>query len=153
TAETMTRTERAGLSTARSPITTESSMPRPRTGSVYPHGDHFDIRITLPDGTRSRPRCMPPEMSEAAARDRAQYLTDLAAQEALPGLDRKHAPKEPKAPPAETFETWIKRWYTAREERGLTSVKDDRGRITKWILPTLGPRPMTEITRRELEQI
>ena len=36
-------------------------MARPRTGSVTRHGDHFDIRITLPDGSRSKPMCQPPE--------------------------------------------------------------------------------------------
>lgn len=59
-------------------------MPRPRTGSVYEHDGHLDVRITMPDGTRSRPlhlrtlRAERPEDWERA-RAYAQKKTDDAA--------------------------------------------------------------------------
>src|SRR5262249_7890712 len=75
------------------------AVPRPRTGSVYRHGDHFDIQITLPDGSRGRPECQPPGTSDARARDRALRLTQLAAKAALPGVEPKRKAKAG-APPA-----------------------------------------------------
>jgi integrase len=124
-------------------------MPRQRTGTVVPHGDHFDIRITYPDGTRSNCLCQPPEMSEARARDKAKRLTELAAKK---GATATEAPTAPTLA-GETFEAWAERWCKAREARGLTSVDDDRGRLGKWVTPTLGPRPMTEIKRLDLERL
>jgi integrase len=52
---------------------------RPRVGSVFRHGDHFDMRITLPDGSRSRPKCLAPTVTERQARAEAERLTKLAA--------------------------------------------------------------------------
>lgn len=127
-------------------------MPRPRTGSVYRHGDHFDIQITLPDGSRSKPMCQPPAMSEARARDKAQRLTDHA-KEGGAAAAPKRTRKGSAAPAGETLAAWSERWCDAREERGLTSVKDDRGRLRKWVLPHLGPRPMVEIKRLDLEHL
>ena len=72
-------------------------MPRPRTGSVYRHGNHWDIRITLPGGERARPMCQEPGMSEAKARDKAQRLTQLAAKEALPGAQQEAQGRRPAA--------------------------------------------------------
>jgi integrase len=126
-----------------------TTMPRPRVGSAFRHGDHYDIQITLPDGSRGQRMCQPPEMSEARARDKAKRLTELAA---------KGAELAPKAgaeeqPPGETFAKWSERWCDDRAARGLTSVKDDRGRLRKWVLPTLGNRPMVEIKRLDLERL
>lgn len=52
-------------------------MPRKRTGSTYKHGDHFDIRITLPDGSRSNSVCLP-GLTEEQARAKALELTNDA---------------------------------------------------------------------------
>jgi len=84
-------------------------MPRPRTGSAYPHGDHWDIQITLPDGSRSRPICQDPAMSEARARDKALRLTQIAAKEALPGVVRKRKPKKGTPAAGETLAAWSER--------------------------------------------
>ncbi len=51
---------------------------RPRRGSVARHGDHFDIQVTFNDGTRSKPACQPPEMTEAEARAKALKWTEDA---------------------------------------------------------------------------
>jgi integrase len=60
---------------------------------------------------------------------------------------------EPGAPaaPRETFEAWTKRWLKERETRDLTTVDDDRSRLTKWVYAKLGPKRMTAIVRRDLE--
>lgn len=126
-------------------------MARPRIGSVTRHGDHFDIRITLPNGSRSKPMCQPPDMSEARARDKAMRLTEIAAKR---GPTAKRTAKGEATPPGETFDAWSERWCAAREARGLTSVDDDRGRLRNWVSPQLGGgRPMAEITRRDLEAL
>lgn len=127
-------------------------MPRPRTGSAFPHGDHWDIQITLPDGSRSRPMCQPPEMSEARARDKARRLTELAKQGALPGVQPKR-PRQGAAAPGETFAAWSDRWCADREARGLSAVDDDRGRLRKWVLPHFEGKPLADITRTDLERL
>lgn len=124
-------------------------MPRPRTGTIYRHGDHWDVRVTLPDGSRSKPIHLPKGLSEARARDRAASLTQLAAKEALPGSTMKAGT----AASTETFGEWAERWCAAREERGLTSVGDDRGRLRKWVRPALGDKLIAEITRADVERL
>ena len=135
-------------------------MPRKRTGSAYKHGDHYDIRLTLPDGSRSKPICMPKEMSYAKAKDKAQVLTDLAAKQPLPNatvLPGSAGPVAQGAQPAqqigaalvaspttETFDDYLERWLGDREARGLTSVGDDRSRLTKHVLPKLRGKLMVD---------
>ena len=53
---------------------------RPRTGQVYvePHFDHFDVRIDLPDGTRSKRKCLAPELTRDEARVEARRLKEIA---------------------------------------------------------------------------
>src|ERR1700722_17235292 len=127
-------------------------MPRPRVGSVFPHGDHFDIQITLADGTRSNRMCQPPDMSEARARDKAKRLSQIAATENGTAPPRPAVRGAP--PPAgETFEAWAERWCKAREARGLTSVDDDRGRLRKWVLPLWGATPIAALTREDVEAL
>jgi hypothetical protein len=127
-------------------------MPRPRTGSVYRHGDHFDIQITLPDGTRSKPKCQPPEMSEARARDKALRWSQIAAKEG--GAQAPERKRKGSAPPAgETCEAWANRWLASRETRGLSSVDTDRGRLNKWILPILRHKSISTVARADVEAI
>lgn len=127
-------------------------MPRPRTGCVYRHGDHWDIRITLPGGARSRPMCQPPEMSEARARDKAQRLSGRALKEALPGVTPKRGAQGPSGS-TETLAAWSKRWCAAREARGLSTVADDRGRLRKWVLPHFEGVAIQAIQRADLERL
>lgn len=133
-------------------------MPRPRTGSVYthaPHGDlaeHFACRITLPDGRRSPEICLP-GLDIEQARARAASLTATAAREVLTAAELATAAAVADEPAAETADGWAERWFTSREERGLTSVRDDRGRWRKWVSPQIGARPMTEIATIELERL
>jgi hypothetical protein len=125
-------------------------MPRPRTGTVYRHGDHFDIRITLADGERSRPMCQRADMSEAMAREKAARLTQIVAAEAIGVIPARGTAK---AAPGESFEAWSERWCAAREERGLTSVDDDRGRLRKWVMPSWRDKAIAVLTRADVEAL
>src|SRR5271155_754823 len=100
---------------------------KPRIGTAVAHGDHYDIRITFPDGSRSKLLCQPPTRSEVEARAEALRLSKLAEDEGIvgPPKRRPHSNVLAEAPADETFEQWVERWCDAREERGLTSVDDD----------------------------
>ncbi|CAN96436.1 hypothetical protein predicted by Glimmer/Critica [Sorangium cellulosum So ce56] len=122
-------------------------MPRPRTGTIQRHGDHWDARITLQDG--SRPWiCLPAGYSEARARDRAKSLAETARAE---GATRPPRGRTAAAPAGETVAAWVERWTAAREERGLSSASGDLGRLRKWLFPQLGDKPITAVTRRDVE--
>ncbi len=128
---------------------------RPRTGSVTKHGDHYDIRITYPDGTRSGFDCQPPGMSEAKAREKAKRLTELAAQRPPPDREAP-APRPqplPEGEPGETVAKWVDRWIDERKRRGLTSAHDDDGRLKKWVFPSIGNRCVATVTAEHLEQL
>jgi integrase len=127
-------------------------MPRPRVGSVYLHGDHFDIQITLTDGSRSKPMCQPSDMSETRARDKAKRLTEIATRDGATAAPKSTA-KENAVPAGETFAAWAERWCTAREARGLTSVDDDRGRLRKWVAPLWGDKPIATLARADVEAL
>ncbi len=56
-------------------------------------------------------------------------------------------------PSSETCTEWWSRYHAYRDEKGQTSVKDSRGRFKNWIEPTLGKRPMSDVSRAELEAL
>lgn len=58
-------------------------MPRPRTGSIDPHGDHFDARIRLPDGRRAPRICLAAGLTPEQAKAEAAELQRV--------LDEEHA--------------------------------------------------------------
>lgn len=122
------------------------TMPRPRTGSVHQHGDHWDIRITLPGGKRAPRICLAPGLSEEQAKQEALAHTRLAEREAT-GLKGKASE------PGESFAAWSERWLAARDERGLSSVDTDRGRLKKWILPLLGEKAVADVSREDVESL
>lgn len=121
---------------------------RPSTGGVEWHNDHWDIRLTRPDGKKAPRMCQPASMDKQAAQDRAKHLNGIVRAEALP-----MSPASTAAPVGETFSAWAERWHADRETRGHTSVKDDRGRLSKWVEPSLGKVPMRAITRTDLEKL
>ncbi len=123
-------------------------MPRKRTGTAYPHGDHWDIRITLPDGKRSAPICLY-GYSEERARAKARHLSERCEVE---GATLVH--EEKKAIDASTFGVWSDLWFASRERRGI-SAKKERGRWDKWVLDgaKLRDRKVASITKFDLEGI
>ena len=138
--------------------TTKRGRGRPRTGSVFSHDDHLDIRITHPDGTRSAPVCLPRGTSRAKAQEAAAAMTEASIADFV---SKSGAAKVGKATPtpalAERLEEWVARWCADRRARGLSSVKDDEGRLRKWVLPRLDPplgkRPADSLTSLDLEQL
>jgi len=88
-------------------------MPRPRTGSAFKHGDHWDIRITLPDGTRSKSLCLPGK-TEAQARAEAARLTELAEKHGAVRADAG-----PPKGPALTIAAIVDRWCSLIAEGSL----------------------------------
>lgn len=117
---------------------------RPRTGHVYRHGDHWDLRIRLADGKRGKPQHLDPSVTEEQARDLAAQASALAIAE---GITR-----EPAAGPAETTGAWVERWFADRKRRGL-SGKNDQGTWKKWIGPFLDPIPVRDVERADVERI
>lgn len=100
-------------------------MPRARTGSAFPHGDHFDIQITLPDGTRGKRACLPKGITQDEARAEAARLTELVW---------KHGGKAAGSlEEGETVRDWADRWFAWRERRGLEQQGAERARWGKWI--------------------
>lgn len=126
-------------------------MPRPKTGTVERHGDHWDIRLTLPSGERSRRACMPPGLTREEAKAEARRLTALAwkhdARLALPDEE------------SETVEDWSDRWFAMREKRGLEHQESERLRWSKWIDPApvrkrkFGQLAIKSVTREDLEDL
>ena len=46
----------------------------------------------------------------------------------------------------DTLNEWFERWGKAREAKGLASVRNDRGRYTKWVAPVIGTKPIAQVT-------
>ncbi len=105
-------------------------MGRPRTGSVREHAmpdgsKHYDIRLTMPDGTRSKLECMPPWMDEGMARREALRRTHLAAQE----THGPTAPAKKRANGAGTIEARSGYWHGRISSRN----KETGARERRWV--------------------
>jgi len=123
-------------------------MPRKRTGTAVRHGDHWDVRITLPDGKRSNRICMPPGMSEAMAREKAKVLTERAAKE---NATRAPAGTAKAASGGETLSAYVERWCAVRKARGIVTAEEASGILAKWLDPRLLEKPLADVTRDDLE--
>jgi hypothetical protein len=107
-------------------------MPRKATGTIARAGDHWKARIRLSDGSRHWVD-LPPGLSEAKARKMAAVLTERAHGKNW----RSPAKMGVLPPPGSTVAERSKRWLAHRAQRGLTSVRDDEGRLEHHILPLL----------------
>jgi integrase len=127
--------------------TTSPRTGRPRTGHVYRHGDHFDIRIRLADGKRGKPQHLHPSITEEQARK-------LAADASEKERARAAAVAAPDAPPPdETANAWIERWTADRVARGLSTADETPSRWHKWIGSVIGHLPMRDVTREHIESV
>jgi integrase len=97
--------------------------------------------------------CQPPDMSEARARDKARRLSERAAKEALPGVTPKRGANGVAVVSSEPLAAWCERWCSSREERGLSTVTDDRGRLRKWVLPRFKGVAIQDVRREDLERL
>ena len=122
-----------------------TQMGRPPTGCPKwdPDAKQWIARILMPSGGR-RPVHMPGIAEHETDRAHA-----TAKRVALRARDGGFVP----AASLETVNEWFERWASAREAKGLASVRNDRGRFTKWISPALGTEPMATVPRRKLEEL
>ena len=132
-------------------------MARHRSGTLERCKDrdgktYYRAKIRLGDGSRERLRV--PDAyaySEERAREWAAAIQEREDAQGLLLAKRKAARGEPA--PSETFSAWAKRWVVAREARGLTSAHDDRGRLATHVEPLIGGKPVTGITRADVEGV
>jgi integrase len=119
-------------------------MGRARTGTAQWHGNHWDIRVTLPDGTRSRRVCLPVGVLEAEARAEAARLTRMALEG---GWER--APEAVQGgPTGNTFDDYADRWMRTKRDS-----KDVSAHLRFHILPILRDVPMAALTRADVERV
>src|SRR5208282_3968465 len=121
-------------------------MGRARTGTVKLHGDHYDARIQLPDGTRPWIH-LPPGDTYERAKERAAALSERAAEgEAV--LDRDAA----KVAEGETVGAYVARRAVERVARGISSARDEAGYLRKHC-GRIWERPITAISRDDMEAL
>ncbi len=110
--------------------------------------DHWRARVTV-EGRR-RWVNLPPTITrrqEQKARSIAAEMANLA----VAGRLGAPPPPKPSDPAGETLSAWSARWFASRENRGLSSIRADRGRFTTWVLPRLGHLAVAAITRPDVE--
>ncbi len=127
-------------------------MPRKRTGNVLFEGDHYVARVLL-DGKYVRIH-LPPEMTEARAKDRAEFYSQNP-DKAREKLESQKAQKTGIAPipKSESFAHYLDRWLADRDRRGFANIAQDRGTFLKHIGPHIGDKPIAEISKEDLEKI
>jgi integrase len=118
---------------------------RPRTGYVYWHRDHWDVRISLADGKKGKPQHLDPHITEEQARDFAARASALAV--------AGGATRDRTVLPVETVDAWLQRWTADRKARGIATADATAQRLTKWLSPALRSRPMRAVTREEIETV
>ena len=125
-------------------MTTTNKGGRPPTGRPKwnPSKKVWQARVIL-DG-REKTVDLPNVAEEDAPR--ARHLARLLA------LRAKKLGAVPETSP-ETVNEWFERWADVRRTRGLTSVRNDEGRFSKWVGPRIGTLPMSSIQRVDLEEI
>lgn len=100
-----------------------------------------------------------PDVSLADARQRRDDARKLLANGTDPGEVKKAAKAErieAATTAAETFEKVARDWMAWRAARGKTAettAAKDRWRLESYLFPTIGPRPITEITPLELRDV
>ncbi len=120
-------------------------MARARTGTVLRHGDHFDIQITLPDGSRSNRACLAAGLTRTQARAEALRLTRKAAGEGwTKPIERSATDKRDGV----TFDVYAEKWLATRRD-----PKDANAHLRFHILPILMNHITTEIVRADVERV
>ncbi len=127
-------------------MTTKNKGGRPSTGSVFFQGGQWKVRLTLPDGVR-KVVPLPAWYTEEQARAKAAEMARAIKLRGVEGIDAVEVPK------SESCADWWVRYFNARAAKGQTSVKDARGRVSKWVLPILGPTEIRMVKRDDLERV
>jgi integrase len=126
-------------------------VPKKRTGTIECRDGIYYVRPTLADGTRGPRRALPKGTTPARAKEAAAALTERAHREGKTQADVHRKPEQVEAPKGRAVADWFAAWLDERERRGLTSVKDDRGRWGKWIAPKLGHLEIAKASTDDLE--
>jgi len=106
----------------------------------------WHAKWTRADGTRTEWTAIDPSIpldDEAAAKACAARMAPKVRAKSAADAKGK----------AETVGEWFGRLHAAKEARGLSSVKDMRGRATKWILPGIEHKRMADLSREDVEAI
>lgn len=148
-------------------VMTPSNSPRrpgrPRSGHVYWHRDHWDIRTRAADGKRGAPQHLAPHVTEQQARSLAAEasavaLSDGGASSPTPALQPSALAlvqtegSDPVAAASEPTGAWVERWFADRNRRGVNG-KNDRGAWKKWIARFLDSIPVRDVSRADVERI
>lgn len=137
-----------------------------RTGTIEPYRTAegktgYRGRVRLADGSR-RSVDVPAKYSYSEDRARlyiagAQEREDQTG-ELLADKNRRASAKivgavTSSSPAGETCDEWIERFIKYQRELGMTDATKKRSRWMKWISPKIGAKPMTLVTRNDVEDI
>jgi integrase len=124
-----------------------------RTGSAEFRSGRWWARPTLADGSRGNRVGLPPGSTKEQALEKAKALTELAQRKGITQatVEAQHTTAAP-TPTGPTVSAWFETWLNERERRGLSSVRTDRGRWSKWIEPRLGSLAIASVTTEDLER-
>jgi integrase len=120
----------------------------------------WEVRVTLKDGTRSKPvamtglaACLVAPTNPSAGCVCASCTSAFENGQKVSGRMRDGAAVETVT--EETVNEWFDRYYAWRKgrPRGAESVADSKGRFKKWISPRIGTLPMVRVTRDVLEDL
>ncbi len=133
-------------------------MSRPSTGYVQFRNGKWYGRVRCVDGSRvwlGEPLGDWPNSPEGKkrAQETCAHWNEIARAKGVVGVSRARATKQAlrDAPTgAETVDAFSKRWLVERARRGLSGVEHDRGRLVKHVMPTIGARPVAELSTDEL---
>ncbi len=127
-------------------------MARAPSGHVEWHGDadtgHWRTRATDANGKRVWLN-LPHELRQrdAARAKRVALLMQMRARTAA----KAAPPAEPIE--GESVEAYLTRWTADRAAAGLTNTALDDAQLRKHLVPALGARPITAVTRADLERV
>lgn len=113
-------------------------------GTIYRHGDHWDVRLTLPGGKKARPVHLPPDVDEETARTTADAMHRRAREK----LAAARAPI-----PAQSCDGYAARLFAHRRAHGYTSVRQDESRWRKWASPELGSLDIAAVGPDDTERV
>lgn len=113
-------------------------------GTIQRHGDHYDIRVSLPGGQKSPWHHLPPDVDEERAKEAADALHRRVRE--------KLAAAQAKAP-AQSCDGYAARLFEWRRAHGYTSVRQDESRWRVWASPEIGALDVTLVDGDAVERI
>ncbi len=121
-------------------------MSREPKGQLKWWGNSYSVRVRFQDGRR-RWVSLPADLTHTQAVARAREVARDARSKPTPIVLTMLAAD------GEAVVKWAERWFAAREERGLESVRDDRSRFRTHLLTVIGGERMATVTTGKLEDV